>query len=101
MIADVTVAGEAPGFASRKSAATPATCGDAIEVPEIVLVAVSLVLHDEVMFEPGAKISKHVPKFENEERASVLVVDPTVIALATRAGEELQALALLFPAAIA
>lgn len=53
------------------------------------------------MLEPGAKISTHVPKFENDERASVLVVDPTVIALATRAGEKLQAFALLLPAAIA
>src|SRR5258705_329233 len=101
MIADVTVAGEAPGFVSKNSAATPATCGVAMEVPEIVLVAVSLVFHEDVMLEPGAKISTHVPKFENDERASVVVVEPTVIALATRAGDELQASALLFPAAIA
>jgi hypothetical protein len=87
MIAAVTVAGDAPGFVSRKRAATPATCGVAIEVPEIVFVAVSLVFHDEVMLEPGAKMSTHVPKFENDERASVLVVEPTVMALAARAGE--------------
>jgi hypothetical protein len=87
MIAAVTVAGEAPGFVSKKRAATPATCGEAIEVPEIVLVAVSLVRHAEVILEPGAKMSTHVPKFENDERASELVVEPTVIALATRAGE--------------
>ena len=46
-------------------------------------------------------MSTHVPKFENDERASVVVVEPTVIALATRAGDELQALALLLPAAMA
>lgn len=86
-IAVVTVAGEAPGFVSRNSAATPATCGAAIDVPEIVFVAVSLVFQAEVMLEPGAKISRQVPKFEKDERASVLVVEPTVIALATRAGE--------------
>ncbi len=53
------------------------------------------------MLEPGAKRSTQVPKFENEERASVLVVEPTVFAAATRAGEPLQALALSLPAAIA
>ena len=67
----------------------------------MVLVAVSLVFQEEVMLDPGAKISTQVPKFENDDRASVVVVEPTVIALATRAGDELQALALLFPAAIA
>ena len=100
-IAAFTVAGDAVGFVSKNRAATPATCGVAIEVPEIVFVAVSLVFQDEVMLEPGAKISTHVPKLEKDERASVIVVDPTVIALGSRAGEELQASALLLPAAIA
>ena len=59
-----------------------------------MFVAVSLVLQAEVMLEPGAKMSTHVPKLENEERASVLVVDPTVTALGTRAGDELHAFAL-------
>ena len=59
------------------------------------------VAHADRIPEPGAKISKHVPKFENEERASVVVVEPTVIALAARAGEKLQAFALLLPAATA
>jgi len=90
-IAAATVAGEAVGFVSRNNAATPVTCGVAIDVPEIVLVAVSLVFHDEVMLLPGANMSRQVPKFENEERASLVVVEPTVIALATRAGDVLQA----------
>src|SRR5687767_9030823 len=51
--------------------------------------------------EPGAKMSKQLPKFENDERASVDVVEPTVIAFAARAGEELHALVLLLPAATA
>ena len=101
MIAADTVAGDAVGFVSRKSAATPATCGVAIEVPEIVLVAVSLEFQDDVMLLPGAKMSTHVPKLENEARASVMVVAPTVIAFATRAGDCVQASVLLFPAAIA
>src|SRR6185295_12847108 len=100
-MAAVTVAGEALGFVSRNNAATPVTCGVAIDVPEIVLVAVSLVFHDEVILLPGAKMSTHVPKFENDERASVVVVEPTVIALATRAGDVLQASTLSLPAAIA
>src|SRR2546423_9634004 len=71
-----------------------------MEVPEIVFVAVSLVFQDEVMLEPGAKISRQVPTLENDERASVLVVEPTVIAAATRAGDCVQASVLLLPAAI-
>ena len=90
-MAAATVAGEALGFVSRNNAATPVTCGVAIDVPEIVFVAVSLVFHDDVMLLPGAKMSRQVPKFENDERASVVVVEPTVIALAVRAGETLQA----------
>ena len=46
-------------------------------------------------------MSRHVPKLENDERASDDVVDPTVIAAATRAGEKLHALALSLPAATA
>lgn len=38
-----TAAGEADGFNSRKSAATPATCGAAIDVPLRTAVAVLLV----------------------------------------------------------
>src|SRR5689334_4548635 len=100
-IAAVTVAGDAVGFVSRNNAATPVTCGVAIDVPEIVFVAVSLVFHDDVMLLPGAKISTHVPKFENDARASVVVVAPTVIALGSRAGELPQASRLSFPAATA
>ena len=72
-----------------------------MDVPLIVFVAVSLVFHDEVMLDPGAKMSTQVPKLENDERASLVVVEPTVIAEATRAGELLHALALELPAAIA
>lgn len=64
-------------------------------------VAVLELNHADRMPEPGAKRSRQVPKFEKEDLASVVVVDPTVIALAARAGDELQAFALLFPAATA
>src|SRR5512133_1402325 len=37
---DATAAGVAPGLAASTRAATPATCGDAIDVPPMVLVAV-------------------------------------------------------------
>jgi hypothetical protein len=100
-IAFLTVEGEAPVFTAKYKAATPATCGEAIEVPLIVFVAVLLVYQADVMLEPGAKISTQVPKLENDERASELVVEPTVIALETRAGEKLQAFALELPAATA
>ena len=101
MIAAATADGDAFGFFSRYNAATPVTCGVAIDVPEIVLVSVSLPFHADGMSLPGANRSRHVPKFENDDRASVFEVAPTVIALGTRAGEELHAFVLLFPAATA
>ena len=59
-ISDGVEVGEVPS----KTATTPATWGVAIEVPEMVLVAVVLLIHAEVMLEPGAKMSRHVPKLE-------------------------------------
>ena len=82
-------------------AATPAKCGVAIDVPLSVAVAVLLVLHADRMPDPGAKMSTTLPKFENDDRASLLVDEPTVIAAATRAGEEFAAFVFEFPAAIA
>ena len=61
VIHEVTRETERLGLALKASAATPATCGDAIEVPEIVLVAVLEVYHADKMFEPGAKTSRHEP----------------------------------------
>ena len=57
----------------------------------MVLVAVSEVFHVEVIDEPGAKMSTQVPIFENDDRASEEVVEPTVKAPEARAGEKLQA----------
>jgi len=59
--ADATAAGLAPVFDWRYSAATPTTCGVAIDVPLIVLVAVLLVYHADVMPLPAAKMSTHGP----------------------------------------
>jgi hypothetical protein len=42
-------------------AAAPATCGDAMLVPEMVLVAVSLVYHADVVPTPGANRSTQEP----------------------------------------
>jgi hypothetical protein len=46
-------------------------------------------------------MSTTLPKLENDDRVSVRVLDPTVIAAATRAGDELAAFAFELPAAIA
>src|SRR3954468_24757784 len=67
----------------------------------MVFVAVSEVAHADVIEEPGAKMSTHVPKFEKDERASVEVVEPTVMAAAVRAGETLEAFWFSLPAATA
>ena len=87
--------------AEVERAALPITCGVAIDVPLMVLVAVSLVFQSDVMPDPGANRSTQVPKLEYDARASVDVVAPTVIALGARAGDELHAVALLLPAATA
>ncbi len=81
-----TWAGVKLGFADSTNAAAPATCGVAIDVPLMVFVAVLDVDQADVMLEPGAKMSRQVPKFENDERASVCVVEPTVIAAADAGG---------------
>ena len=48
-------------MAPRSRAAAPATWGDAIDVPLMVLVAVVEVLQADVIDDPGAKMSRHVP----------------------------------------
>jgi len=51
------------------------------------------------MLDPGANTSRHEPKFENDDRSSVDVVEPTVIALGSPAGDTVQALTFELPAA--
>ena len=50
-----------PGNACARRAASPATCGEAIEVPEIVRVADEPPIHADVILEPGAQRSTHDP----------------------------------------
>ena len=52
---------ELSGAIPKPSAATPATCGEAIDVPEMVFVAVVEVNHADKMLEPGAKTSRQEP----------------------------------------
>jgi hypothetical protein len=56
-----TVAGLALGLLERKTAAAPATCGDAIEVPDIVVEQVSHDIEADRMSDPGAKRSRRDP----------------------------------------
>jgi len=70
-----------------------------IEVPEMLLVAVLLVIHALMMFCPGAKMSTTEPKLEKDARVSAIVVAPTVLALGARAGDVVPAFAPSFPAA--
>ena len=55
----------------------------------------------EVMAEPGANRSTHVPQFEKLDRTSEEVLAPTVSAVSSEAGVELQASMFSFPAATA
>ena len=61
IIAALTWAGVQEGLSPRKRAATPATWGEAIEVPFQVPVEVSLSLVAEVIDEPGANRSTQLP----------------------------------------
>ena len=49
------------GLALRYNAAAPAACGEAIDVPLIVFVAVVLVFQSDVMLTPGAYNARQVP----------------------------------------
>ena len=91
-------AGVLLGFSSSISAAAPATCGAAIEVPEIERIPVDEVCHAEVMLEPGANTSTSGPQLEYDARTSADVVAPTVMADGSEAGEYEPALRLLLPA---
>lgn len=68
-------------------------------MPELTAVAVDELFQAEIMLLPGAKMSRQLPQLENEERASVEVVEPTVIAFGAEAGEDWQASAFSLPAA--
>jgi len=83
----------------KANAAAPETWGHAIEVPEMDLVSVSLRHQHDLMAEPGAKMSRHLPQLEKEDLASTDVVDPTVMAAGTNAGLNPHASLLLLPAA--
>lgn len=52
------------GYRERRYASMPAVWGEAMEVPEIVLVAVGLPVQVDLMFKPGANTSTHLPWFE-------------------------------------
>jgi len=95
----VTTPGVAVGQTLRNAAAAPATCGDAMDVPEMVLLALGPPTQALVIEEPGAKISRHDPKFEKLDRWSDEVVAPTVMAEAAEAGERRQASTFSLPAA--
>jgi hypothetical protein len=73
-----------------RSAATPATCGAAIDVPD--LVEMPPLASVDVMLTPGAKRSTHEPMFAQDGFVSLPLVALTVRASATRAGDTLQAL---------
>jgi hypothetical protein len=83
--------------ASRYNAATPATCGDAIEVPAFV--EVPPVVDSDTIPTPGANISTQLPQFEKTVRPFEPFIAPTASAPAAEDGEKLQASAFAFPAA--
>ena len=97
-----TSSGVASGLSSKYNAATPATCGAAMDVPLMVLIALSFVYHVDSISTPGANIETQPPKLLKEARRSLLSVAPTEITadrVETDAGDVEQASTFSFPAA--
>src|SRR5829696_4276316 len=86
-----TTAGVAPALSSRKRAMAPETCGVAVEVPDIVVDAVSDAIELETTSTPGAKRSTQAPKFEKSARRSWGSLAATVRTPGARAGLAAQA----------
>ena len=86
LICDQMSAGCAEGFVSRRRAATPATCGAAIEVPDLTVWSESEPIPAEVIPSPGAKMSTQDPWAEEVIARSERVVPATVMASPTREG---------------
>src|SRR5688500_19180402 len=82
MIPVRTVAGVASGLPCRYSAAAPATCGDAIDVP--LMVFTPPLSQVETTFSPGAYRSRQLPLLLNHVSWSTELVAPTVMAAGTR-----------------
>src|SRR4051794_34151645 len=89
--ADCRVAGVASGCRARYTAATPAACGAAIDVPLMVRVAVSPVSQSDVMSTPGAYQSTHGPPSDHGAGASLRSLAATVMTPGTRAGDDVHA----------
>ena len=99
IIAKVTSAGVYDGYDCKILAATPATCGDAIDVPDMIAVGLFAEIPAEVIETPGAITSTHFPRLLKLAKVSVRSLAATVIAFGTRAGEDLHASCFEFPAA--
>src|SRR5258708_23547742 len=67
----------------------------------MVFVAVLLPIQADVMLTPGPRMCTQLPKFENDAKASLMSVAPTVIDVDALDGELLHASAELLPAAMA
>src|SRR5215475_9499083 len=95
---------ETLGQAVRIAATAPATCGVAIEVPlknAYVLVLCGTVAIEDRMLVPGATRSTTDDMLENDEIASLLVDDATVVAVEMHPGAPTAAVRLSLPAAMA
>ena len=75
---------DALGHFSFITAQAPATCGDAIDVPEAC--AAKFPDHAETMLTPGAYKSKKLALFEKLATLSLLSVAPTLMAVEIQAG---------------
>lgn len=98
-MSELTSAGDQPGLAAVTRAAAPATCGDAIDVPDKLALPPFGVA--DTIAEPGANRSTQVPWLEYDALASLDWVAAAVTADGARAGDVLQAFSFSLPAATA
>jgi hypothetical protein len=87
------------GCSDMICATMPATCGHAIDVPDMVPMAVEDSAMAAVIDEPGAAMSTHGPQLEKPDRESRDVIDATVIARGSDAGDLVHASEFSWPAA--
>lgn len=80
---DATLCADMEGLLPIRSAAAPATWGQAMDVPDKLVDPVSEVWLADLIERPGAKMSRHVPQLLKLALTSEESDAPTVMALGT------------------
>jgi hypothetical protein len=88
------------GSSESKYAASPATCAQACDVPEVIAATFGPPIQDDLMLTPGANKSRSKPKLLLGQKAFVISDAPTTTTASAEAGDEPEASTPPFPAAV-